>query len=87
MVRRNKRHSELFPNDAEKLVAELGPLHAFLMMQQRRLVPGTPHYQAIDRLNEAIIATIRAIPGHDPDWMEVKVSDIGASGEPREAGK
>ncbi len=87
MVRRNKRHSELFATDAEKLVAELGPLHAYLMTQQRLLVPGTPHYQAIDRLSEAVIATIRAITGRDPDWMEVKVSDIGASGKPREAGK
>ncbi len=76
MVRRNRRQASLFVSDAEKIVADLHHLHDLLMVLQRRLTPGTEHYQAIDALSETIIRTIRSLSGKDPEWMQVKTSEL-----------
>ena len=75
MVRRNRRHRSLFPVDAVLLARELGQLHGLLMGMQRKITPGTAHYQAIGRLSDSIIVTIRVTTGREPDWMSMKVSE------------
>lgn len=91
MVRRNRRHRDLFSTDAERLAEELTNLHGLMMGMQRKITPGSTHYLAIERLSDCIIATIRVTTGREPDWMVLTLSSgstsMGgneASGRPEE---